>query len=67
MFKTLKNYVAASMALIASMFAGVANAALDTTVATELATAKVDVLAIGALVFAIAVGIVLYKWFKRAL
>lgn len=42
-------------------------AALDTAVATELSTAKADVLAIGALVFAIAVGIVLYKWFKRAL
>lgn len=43
------------------------HAALDAAVTTELTTAKADILAIGALVFAVAVGIVLFKWFKRAL
>lgn len=54
-------------AAAASMLSTAAHAALDTAVQTELTNAKTDVLAIGALVFGIAVGIVLYKWFKRAL
>jgi hypothetical protein len=51
----------------AAMYYGVAHAALDTAVSTELSNANTDVKAIGALVFGIAVAIVLYKWFKRAL
>lgn len=54
-------------AAVAASLGTAAHAALDTTVTTELATAKTDVLALGALVFAIAVGIVLFKWFRRAL
>lgn len=66
MFKSLKNYALAVMAMVMSAFQ-VAHAALDTAVATELATAKTDILEIGGIVFGIAVAIVLYKWFKRAL
>lgn len=54
-------------AIAATIASTPALAALDTAVETELTTAKTDVLALGALVFGIAVGIVLYKWFKRAL
>jgi hypothetical protein len=54
-------------AAVVSSLGTAAHAALDTAVSTELSTAKTDVLAIGALVFGIALGIVLYKWFKRAL
>lgn len=62
----LKNNLMAVLAMMA-MAMTQAHAALDTAVATELATAKTDILEIGAIVFGIAVAIVLYKWFKRAL
>jgi len=65
----LKKVTAPVFAMLA-MLVGLMNsahAALDTAVATELATAKTDILEIGAIVFGIAVAIVLYKWFKRAL
>lgn len=52
-------------ALMASM--GSAFAAVPADVTTELTTAKTDVMAVGALVFAIAIGIILFKWFRRAL
>jgi small-conductance mechanosensitive channel len=67
MFKNLKLMAAALFAMIAAMSMQVAHAALDTAVATEIATAKTDVITLGGLVFGIAVAIVLYKWFKRAL
>jgi len=65
----LKKLTAPLFAMLAMMvgFMTSAHAALDTAVATELATAKTDILEIGAIVFGIAVAIVLYKWFKRAL
>lgn len=47
--------------------AGSALAAVPTEVTTELTAAKTDVMTIGAAVFAIAVGIVLFKWFRRSL
>lgn len=67
MFSKAKAMLLAFTAVLASMFAPLAQAALDTATSTELTTAKTDVLAVGALVFSIAIGIVLYKWFKRAL
>jgi hypothetical protein len=67
MFKQMKTAIAATIALLSAMFAPLAQAALDTAVEAELTSAKADVLLIGGLVFSIAVGIVLYKWFKRAL
>lgn len=66
MLKKLSGFVVAAVAMMLG-FAQAAHAALDTAVATELATAKTDILEIGAIVFGIAVAIVLYKWFKRAL
>ncbi len=42
-------------------------AAVPVAVSTELTEAKADVLVIGGLVFVVAIGIVLFKWFKRAL
>lgn len=46
---------------------GTAHAALDAAVITDLATSRTDVVALGLLVFTIAVGIKLYKWLRRAL
>jgi len=42
-------------------------AALDTSVTTAIGDAKTDVLALGALVFGIAVAVKIYKWLRRAL
>lgn len=42
-------------------------AAVPEAVSAELTTAKADVMTIGGLVFAIAIGVVLFKWFKRSL
>lgn len=67
MFSKVKAKLLAVMAMLSMLFAPLAQAALDTATETELTTAKTDVLAVGALVFSIAIGIVLYKWFKRAL
>jgi hypothetical protein len=36
-------------------------------VSSTISGAKTDVMAVGALVFAVAVAIVLFKWFRRAL
>ena len=63
----LKNALVSVGATAATLGSSLALAALDTATSTELTTAKTDVLAVGALVFSIAIGIVLYKWFKRAL
>jgi hypothetical protein len=52
---------------VATIGYGVANAALDTTVTTAIGDAKTDVLALGALVFGIAVAVKAYKWLRRAL
>jgi hypothetical protein len=64
--QTLRRLALVPAAVMASI-SPMAFAAIDSSVTSELATAKTDVLALGALVFAIAIGIVLYKWFKRAL
>ncbi|MDP2818316.1 MAG: major capsid protein [Polaromonas sp.] len=66
MLKNLKSYVLAMMAFALSALQS-AHAALDTAVTTELTTARADIITIGGIVFGIAVAIVLYKWFKRAL
>ncbi|MDO9357827.1 MAG: major capsid protein [Polaromonas sp.] len=66
MLKKLSAYIAMAFAFCLAATQN-AYAALDTDVATELAAAKTDILEIGAIVFGIAVAIVLYKWFKRAL
>jgi Inovirus Coat protein B len=44
--------------------AGAASAAVDTTVITGTLT---DIAAVGAAVFAVMVGVKLYKWVRRAL
>jgi hypothetical protein len=67
MKRALVRRLAMIPAAVAASIGGAAHAAIDTAVSTELATAKTDVLALGALVFAIFVSIALYKWFKRAL
>lgn len=54
---------AGSLALVGSQ----AMAEVPAAVTTELGTAKTDVMAVGALVFAVAVGVVIFKWFRRAL
>ena len=46
---------------------GIASAALDTAVTTAIDGANDDVVALGALVFGIAVSVKLYKWLRRAL
>lgn len=65
MFKRF-NLMAFIAALFA-MFSNVAVAAVDAAVTTELSTAKTDVMTVGAAVFAIAIAIVIFKWFRRAL
>lgn len=67
--KTLspRKLAAPVIALTSMVVASGAFAALDAAVSAELTTAKTDVLVVGGLVFAIAIGIVLFKWFKRAL
>ena len=67
MFKRMYVQLLAMVALAMGSVAQVAHAALDTAVTTELAAAKTDIITLGGIVFAIAVSIVLYKWFKRAL
>jgi hypothetical protein len=62
MFSLLSAFILSLSVGIGSVFA-----AVPADVQTELSTAKADVLTIGALVFAIAVAIVLFKWFKRSL
>lgn len=61
------GYAKAAVAAVVLVASAAANAALDAAVQTTLDGAKADVIAIGAIVFGIAVAIVLYKWFKRAL
>lgn len=65
--RVIRNPKGAFLALCTTVAASPVFAALDTGTSTELTTAKTDVLAVGALVFAIAIGIVTFKWFKRAL
>lgn len=56
----------AALALLGSV--SMAHAAIDTTAATgEISDAKTAVLAIGVAVFAVSVGLKLYKWLKAAL
>ena len=61
------RFAKAAVAAVVATATAAANAALDTAVTTEISTAKADVITLGGLVFGIAVAIVLYKWFKRAL
>ena len=58
-----------SLAIVAASFiASSAFAAIDVTAATtEITDSKTAVLAIGVAVFAVAVGVKLYKWLKSAL
>jgi hypothetical protein len=65
----LKSLYASIVTLFLSfaVVMGNAYAAVPAAVQTELDTAKVDVMTIGGTVFAIAVGIILFKWFKRSL
>lgn len=58
---------AKSAVLALATAAGSAMAAVPEAVSTELGTAKTDVMTVGALVFAVAVGVVIFKWFRRAL
>jgi len=51
----------------AFMLATGAQAALDAGVTLALSDAKTDVGVVGLAVFVIAIAIVLFKWFKRAL
>lgn len=66
MFNKIKLMVLSVLAMLFGLMQS-AHAALDTVVSTELATAKTDIITLGGIVFGIAVAIVLYKWFKRAL
>ncbi len=67
MLKQMKLVMVAFLAALFAMVAPVARAAVDAGVTTALSDAKTDVAVIGLAVFVIAVGIALYKWFKRAL
>lgn len=67
MIKQMKLAVLAMFAFLAALAAPMAQAAVDAGVTTALSDAKTDVAIIGLAVFVIAVAIVLYKWFKRAL
>lgn len=60
-----RRAIAAGTSLM--VLGGKALAEVPTSVTTELTGAKTDVGTIGAAVFAIAVAIVLFKWFRRAL
>ena len=58
-----------TLSVLASLFGfmGAAHAALPTEVETELASAKADIMTLGAIVFGIFVAIALWKWFRRGL
>jgi hypothetical protein len=59
---------AAAGTAVALLASPLAHAAIDVSATTaELGDAKTAVLAVGVAVMAIAVGIMLYKWIKRAL
>lgn len=64
---SVSQYAKAAVAAVVAVGTAAAHAALDAAVSTEIATAKTDIITLGGLVFGIAVAIVLYKWFKRAL
>lgn len=61
------TWAKAAVGAVVALGAAAANAALDTAVSTEIATAKTDIVTLGGLVFGVFVAIALYKWFKRAL
>jgi Inovirus Coat protein B len=64
-FKTAVKYGSTALAVFATTMA---SAAIDTTsTVAELNEVKTAVIAIGAVVLSIAVGIKLYKWIKAAL
>jgi imidazoleglycerol phosphate synthase glutamine amidotransferase subunit HisH len=64
----MNKHIQRGLALVVLGGVGAANAAIDVTAATgEIADAKTAVLAIGVAVFAVAVGLKLYKWLKAAL
>jgi Zn-dependent alcohol dehydrogenase len=68
MFLTFKNAAKYGSIALVSAAVTTANAAIDVTSTTaELGEVKVAVLAIGAVVLSIIVGIKLYKWLKQAL
>lgn len=61
--QALRNTVGASLFVVA----GTVLAAVPETVTTELTAASVDTKTIAGLAFAIALGIVVFKYFRRAL
>jgi hypothetical protein len=62
------NYAKSAVAGVLAVASAAANAAADITATTaELTDAKTAVLAVGVAVLSIVVGIMLYKWIKRAL
>lgn len=65
--KNVRRVSLSAVGVLLAVVSSFAQAALDTAVTTELATAKTDMATLGGLVFAIAVVIALYKWFKRGL
>lgn len=67
MFSTLKAMVLSMFALMFGLMATASHAAIDAGVTTALSDASTDVKVVGLAVFVIAIAIVLYKWFKRAL
>ena len=66
MFKKTSAVLATIAAGSLALFNTAAQAALDAAVTTEIATAKTDVLALGALVFGVVIAVAVYKWFRRA-
>ena len=70
MYAVIRNHAQALRNIVgASLFvaAGTVLAAVPETVTTELTAASVDTKTIAGLAFAIALGIVVFKYFRRAL
>lgn len=55
------------VAAVAALAVGVAQAALDTATQTKMTDAETNTALIAAAAFSIALGIVVFKWFRRAL
>jgi Inovirus Coat protein B len=64
---SFRQKMARIAAIPVALFSAGAFATLDAGVTTAMADAKADILALGAIVFGIAVAIMVYKWLKRAL
>lgn len=64
MTKFIRKYGAAGAALL---FAQQAMAEVPAAVLTSLTTASADIATLGAAVFAVIVGIAIWKWFRRTM